>query len=295
MGEEIGWIVADASGGFSYVDRHGRSSPCELPDGMPLQGQAGVAIDVCGKRLSVKAVAAPPGSVAVAVLESDDEGRAAALETLVNQIAHDIRNFAFTIGLQAEMGLRGAPPPESRRHLNAVLRQVDSLKRYIDQLLLFGRPVRLDTQTFDLGSFLREEIQRFQFSREPSPDSPPSITLSPVAPSTVRWDRRAVGTVLAALLDNAARAASPPPPITVSATVVAGRVVLQVRDQGAGMSPETVAALATPMKVRRAGAAGLGLAIARKLARAHGGTLDLESGPGGTLVTVTLPREVPAA
>lgn len=295
MPEEIGWIVTDGAGATSLVERHGRVRPCELRDALPAAGEVESTLVVDGESRAVRLVAVPLGGTALAIPQAGaGDGLAAALEILVNQIAHDIRNFAFTVGLQAEMGLRGTPTPDGRRHMEAVLRQVDGLRRYLDELLLFGRPVRLEPQAFDPEGFLREEIQRFQFSWDSS-GSPASVRLVVAGlPPTVTWDRRSVATVLAALLDNAARSAAPPPPITITAGPAPGGVALVVRDEGPGMSPETVAALATPMKVRRAGAAGLGLAIARKLVRAQGGSFDLLSEPGGTTVTVFLPFEVDA-
>ena len=66
-------------------------------------------------------------------------------------------------------------------------------------------------------------------------------------------------------------------------------------DRGAGIAPENVKLLALPMRVRRHGGLGLGLAVARKVAAAHGGALELTTGAGGTTVHLSLPREVPAA
>jgi nitrogen-specific signal transduction histidine kinase len=49
--------------------------------------------------------------------------------------------------------------------------------------------------------------------------------------------------------------------------------------------------LALPMAVRRAGGAGLGLAIARKMVEAHGGRLELASSAAGTTARIVLPWE----
>jgi signal transduction histidine kinase len=68
-------------------------------------------------------------------------------------------------------------------------------------------------------------------------------------------------------------------------------LVIEIRDDGAGIPPETMSRLLVPMAVRRAGGAGLGVAIARKIAALHGGELRLSSSPQGTTARLTLPRE----
>ncbi len=218
------------------------------------------------------------------------------VENLVNQIAHDVRNYAFTVGLQAEMGIRRTPDaPDVRGHFEAVLRQVDTLKRYLDQLLLYGRspvpaPVQLDVLTF-----VREQVQRYQFSRSPEA-APVSISIAATAGSClVRWDPRALGAALHAVLDNAARSADPPAGIEIDVRPGADTVAIEVTDHGPGIAPDVIEKLAVPMSVRRPGGAGLGLAIARKMTALHGGRMTLRSSPTGTTVRFELPREVPAA
>jgi signal transduction histidine kinase len=74
--------------------------------------------------------------------------------------------------------------------------------------------------------------------------------------------------------------------------------VIEVRDNGIGIAPEHVRKVLEPFSQvegslnRRHEGSGLGLALARKMAALHGGTLSIHSTPGhGTTVTVTLPAE----
>ena len=231
----------------------------------------------------------------VQVREEGDRELARSLENLVNQIAHDVRNHAFTIGLQTEMGLRRATQsPDLKNHLEAVLRQIEALKVYLEKLLLFGRPASLATLGIDPVAFVREQVQRFQFGWDAS--APPvaiSVETNGEA-GTVHWDGRAVSAAITALLDNAARCDAADPSIMVRVDCDRERVDVAVVDEGPGIPPEMVARLFVPMSVRRPGGAGLGLSIARKMAEAHGGVLTLDTGPGGTTATLRLPREAPA-
>jgi len=225
-----------------------------------------------------------------------DRRLTAAVESLINQVAHDIRNYAFTVGLQAELGERlTAASPEVKGHFSAVLRQVEALKGYLERLLLFGRPVTLRPTVADAGTLVRQAVQVVTLSRPPGA-SPLAIGVEVTGEVTaVRWDVGAVGHALGAVLDNAVRSAEPPPPVTVKVKGEGQRVTIEVCDRGAGIPAAVRDLLWMPMRVRRHGGLGLGLAIARKMVAAHGGKLALESGPAGTTVRLELPTEVAAA
>jgi len=215
-----------------------------------------------------------------------------AVESLVNQVAHDVRNFAFTIGLQAELGTRkSTSAPELSGIFATVLRHVDALRQYVDKMLLYGRSHRLAPVQLDAGTFVREQAQRFIATRDASQ---PPIDLwidVPEAACPACWDARLLAAALRELLDNAARSASPPPPVRVALRPDGPQVVIEVHDDGTGIPAETMDRLAVPMAVRRAGGAGLGVAIARKIAALHGGELRLSSSPQGTTARLILPRE----
>ena len=100
--------------------------------------------------------------------------------------------------------------------------------------------------------------------------------------------------LLGNLLDNAERYAESR--ITVQVVGEDGRALLTVTDDGAGIAPadrERVFERFTRLDTARSrgtGGAGLGLAIAREIAQAHGGTLRIEDDPcGGARFALRLP------
>ena len=288
----LGWVRTSTDGEATYTDATGVSCPCFLQPG----AREGETLLRLARDTTRPVTLLPIPALQGAYLAIDDAALqnllSEPLETLVNQIAHDVRNYAFTIGLQAEMGLRQLQNHEGKEYFEAVLRQLDGLKLFLDQLLLFGRPATLTLSHFELASFLREQVQHHQFARQPS-SQPGSVTVETAADvGNVVWDARLVGIALQALLDNASRSATPPPASVVSARREGTHVTVEVRDCGPGIPAEKLAALEVPMKVRRAGSPGLGLAIVRKIAAAHGGNLSLSSSPAGTTATLLLPREV---
>jgi signal transduction histidine kinase len=77
---------------------------------------------------------------------------------------------------------------------------------------------------------------------------------------------------------------------------------MEVRDRGPGIAPEDLPHLFTPFfradrsRARDTGGVGLGLALARRIAEAHGGTVRVESEPGvGTVARVIVPAAPGAA
>lgn len=102
------------------------------------------------------------------------------------------------------------------------------------------------------------------------------------------------------LLDNAAKYSSPDAPIVLAARAADAEVVLEVIDRGIGMSPDEVASAFTPFwradgsRSRGTGGVGLGLALARRIVRAHGGDITVRSTPGaGTTAALSIPRPAP--
>ena len=98
------------------------------------------------------------------------------------------------------------------------------------------------------------------------------------------------------ILDNAVKASEKGGRIVLHAGAENDRLRFSVRDYGMGMPPEVVAKATEPFymadksRSRKAGGAGLGLALCMEIARVHGGELGIRSAPGeGTLVEITLP------
>jgi signal transduction histidine kinase len=99
--------------------------------------------------------------------------------------------------------------------------------------------------------------------------------------------------LLHVLYENAIHASAPRgPTIATSARTEGGRVVIEVRDDGPGV-PEAIAdRIFEPLVTARTGGTGLGLALARRIARAHGGSIELlgrDSSSTGAAFRIDLP------
>jgi signal transduction histidine kinase len=110
-------------------------------------------------------------------------------------------------------------------------------------------------------------------------------------------DRDTLKQVFLILLDNALAHTSPGATIEMTVVTAKGRVVISVRDTGAGITPDALPHIFERFyrgQVSRSGAGtGLGLSIAKELVEAQEGTITVESKVGqGSVFTVTLPQAV---
>lgn len=117
-----------------------------------------------------------------------------------------------------------------------------------------------------------------------------------VKAESVYGDEALLFSLIANLIQNALRASPEDTEVAVSIEEKGAFTVIEVRDQGCGIPPEHIPRLTEPFyrvdkdRSRRAGGAGLGLAICSRIAGWHGGTLDIESRVGkGTVVRASIP------
>jgi len=215
---------------------------------------------------------------------------AADREWLVNQIAHALRNPIFAATVQTEtLHLRINDPLAVIKTVDSLHGQLQRLSTSIDEMLLFGRPIRASFEEVSVAEILNSLVTRYgQGDRQ----DPAEVTLTDVDPKLSGWwDRNAVTIILERILDNAVQHTEAPHQIRLAATTITdGEVVFTVSDQGAGISPEILERALLPFFPQHRGRPGLGLAIADKYARFFGGRIEIDSiEDSGTVTRCILP------
>ena len=111
-------------------------------------------------------------------------------------------------------------------------------------------------------------------------------------PSVPGWlDRIQVEQLLINLLKNARESGSAPAEIELDVKLTDGQQRMTIRDRGCGMSEAVLAQALLPFYSTKRNGTGLGLALAREIAEAHGGQIRLANREGGGIeVCVTLPQ-----
>jgi len=117
-----------------------------------------------------------------------------------------------------------------------------------------------------------------------------------VLPPAPGWfDRAQVEQVLINLLKNAHEAGGDAAGVEMSVTLRGHDVRIEVRDRGSGMSETVLANALLPFYSTKRSGSGLGLALAREIAEAHGGRVQLANrADGGLSVTLVLPQPMPS-
>lgn len=249
---------------------------------LTLDALRSLVVDHIGRRLLTD----PIGVADLAERAERSEIRAEHAETLAqigalaSAVAHEVRNPLGVIQAHAKLLEKSGARPAS---VDALRREVDRAKRFLDELLRYARPAPLTLSEVPVASALQVALEAITFRH----DERPEVTVDIPARLTVEADRDGFGDVLVILLDNAVAALHG----RGGAIVVRGRSVdrgveLSVQDDGPGVPASLEARLFTPFVSGRGRdhahpGTGLGLAIAARWLERHGGGLRHEPVEGG--------------
>ncbi len=219
------------------------------------------------------------------------------LRSFAADASHELRTPLAAIRGYAELARRhpGPLPDEVAHALSRVESESARMSVLVDELLLLarldaGRP--LATEPVDMTRLI---IDVTSDARVAAPNHRWQLDL-PDEPVTVLGDDMRLHQVLANLLSNAAKHTPAGTVVTVTLTAAAGATaILSVADDGPGIAPELLPDIferfvrGDSSRSRTAGSSGLGLAIVHAVAVAHGGGATVQSRPGETRFTITLP------
>ena len=220
---------------------------------------------------------------ASATVLADSQRRALQAEKLaeVGQlaagVAHEVRNPLGVIRSSAKMLLEDlAPGSDAARAGSFIVEEVDRLNAVVRALLDFARPLapRRERLTLDALLLAVRPLVEDTLRRQ-------GLQLRAGAADTaVVGDPDLLAQLLLTLVENAAQAGAPGGRIEVALVRVGGTVQLEVADDGPGVDPEVAGRIFEPFFTTRAAGTGLGLALAGRVAQAHGGELSFRPGGG---------------
>ena len=210
-------------------------------------------------------------------------GRMAA--SLVHDLSHPVQN----IGNSCKLIVRVYDDPEYRQTFTRTInREIDTLKRVLDDLRNVARPAPVERFPLDVNRSVSDIVESMRSFAEES-----GIVLEPTfasEPVIIEGDVFALGRVYRNLITNAIQATQAGGRVTVSTARDRDHVEVSVTDTGSGIPSERLNAIFDDFVTTKKRGLGLGLAITRRIVEQLGGTITVASEVGkGTTFTMRFP------
>lgn len=214
-----------------------------------------------------------------------------------SDVSHELRTPMASILAQCELALEdeNLSPEEARDALLVIQRQGDRMNELIGDMLMYTRIDRgqemYPREPLDLTELVRETCEDFEMSCENQLELATDLDQNLMVTGSEPLLRR----LLLNLLENAVRYSDGTPRIRAELTAEGRMLLLKVSDRGIGIPPEHLPKIfdrfyqADPSRTGEG--TGLGLAMVKEIASAHGGSVSVASTPGeGSTFTVRLPK-----
>jgi signal transduction histidine kinase len=207
-------------------------------------------------------------------------------EAMLAGIAHEVRNPLGAMSLYAGALADDLADRPEAAHVARIRQELGGLSRLVEDFLDYARHRAPDLEPVDAAR-LAEEVRELC---QPVADGR-GVALQAGGAGAFEADRHLLRRAALNLVRNAVEASPAGAAVELRLAVEGEQAVLTVLDRGPGLPAEARARLFEPFCTTKPGGTGLGLALARKGAQAHGGALTVgDRVGGGTAARLTIPR-----
>jgi signal transduction histidine kinase len=201
---------------------------------------------------------------------------------VIRVISHELNNSLAPLASLAHSGAELVRRGQTER-LPQILATIEERTRHLESFILgYASFAKLPTprmSSCDWPPFLDTLASQIAFTLDGQPPAQPAI-----------FDAAQMQQALLNLLKNARESGSRPQYISLHVSQALGQLRIEVRDRGPGMSAAVLENALVPFYSTKRSGTGLGLALAREIAEAHGGRITLSNRDGGGLaVAMILP------
>jgi two-component system sensor histidine kinase HydH len=201
------------------------------------------------------------------------EQRLVALGSMSSVMAHELRNPLASLKGHAQLLVEDLEEPKQRAKAERVVGEAERLEGLTTSLLDFVRDGPIERSQVPPAEIVTRSLEHLARDRV-------NLDLN-AAPAALFVDAARLSRALHNLIDNALQATSDAEAVDLRIAGEGADVVIDVRDRGPGIPPGSEAQIFEPFHTTRVRGTGLGLAVARRIAQQHGGSLTGENHPSG--------------
>jgi len=219
-----------------------------------------------------------------------EEEKSEALEKMMDEVAHEIRNPLASIGGFAKRVYDKLPEDDpNKKYMEMIMDDVLKLEDMVKQLIELKTVAICYLENTDINDVIIETLELYEEElaekgivvKTELMDNPPLIS----------GDKEQMKVAISNLIKNSIEAMQESPKILKIATSISdGRVVIEVSDTGKGIPKDKLKSIFHPFYTSKIYGPGLGLTFTLKIIQQHRGTISVESEPGkGTMFTIRFP------
>lgn len=248
----------------------------------PLRTAAGQLFGVAGVCTEITALEQTRHQLEEAQADLAKKEHLASLGELAAVVAHEVRNpLAVIFNALATLKRALQPDEQGKLMLDVITEESERLNRMVTSLLDMARPEAARLAPTQVVELVRSSIDAARGMAEPGGEVRLQL---PSALPLARLDEQKLHQALVNLIHNALQATGRRGPVVVRVSVEPGpapALRVEVIDDGDGVPPELRERVFAPFFTGRARGTGLGLAVVRRVAEAHRGSVTVEGTPGG--------------
>jgi two-component system sensor histidine kinase/response regulator len=219
-----------------------------------------------------------------------EEEKSVALEKMMDEVAHEVRNPLVSIGGFAKRVYDRLPENDpNKKYLEMIMDEVSKLENMVKLLIELKTMAVCYSECADVNDIIMKSLSIYEedlagkgiIVKTDLMDGPPCIS----------GDREQLKVAISNLVKNSIEAMLQSPKILrIATSTVDGRMVIEISDTGKGIPKDKLKNIFHPFYTSKIYGPGLGLTFTLKIVQQHGGTISVESEPGkGTTFTIRLP------
>ena len=217
--------------------------------------------------------------------------KVATLGRVAAQVAHEVRNPLAGLLLYSEhlkSKLNESAQNGEAQLVDKIIVTINNLTATTEQILNFARPVTLAPKRLDLNDVAQDVVQLLS-TEITANHIETQLELAP-SPVAGMLDEPSIRAATLNLVLNGVQAMHDGGRLCICTGRTGGKLWMEIKDTGAGMSPAQVKAIFEPFHTTKSRGLGLGMSYAQKIIQQHGGHITVESQQGkGTQVRIELP------